>query len=73
MIDNKLLLYLETNKTKNIKVITEEDLDNYSIYDLVLPLPGYDVTYPDNVVKEWYKDTLEEYGLTLEMQKQSVK
>lgn len=31
--------------------VTSENLDNYSIEDVVLPLPGYDVLYPDNSSK----------------------
>lgn len=55
-----------------MKALTESELSNYSIYDIVLPLPGYDVEYPENM-KEEYKNELEKYGLTLEMPKQSVK
>ncbi|GJQ67294.1 hypothetical protein Trydic_g8195 [Trypoxylus dichotomus] len=62
-----------TSRRNLVKVLTNEDLERYSIYDVVLPMPGYDITYPDNIVKEWYKNTLEEHGLTLEMPKQSVK
>lgn len=39
----------------------------------MLPLPGYDVDYPNNEVKEWYKELLEEVGLSLDMPKQKVK
>ncbi|KAL9618238.1 MAG: hypothetical protein Q9160_007008 [Pyrenula sp. 1 TL-2023] len=28
----------------------------YSIFDIVLPLPGFDVLYPENGLKDWYKD-----------------
>lgn len=58
---------------REIKFLTEEDLSNYTIFDVVLPLPGYDVEYPKNVVREWYKEELEKVGLTLEMPKQRVK
>lgn len=51
----------------------EDDLQNYTITDVVLPMPGYDITYPDNAVKDLYKTILEEFGLTLDMPKQSVK
>lgn len=54
-------------------MLTESDLPNYTIYDVVLPLPGYDITYPDNVVKTWYVEVLEEHGLCLDMPKQKVK
>lgn len=62
----------EKNKHE-LKFLTEEDLGNYTIFDVVLPLPGYDVEYPKNIVKDWYKEELEKVGLTLEMPKQRVK
>ncbi|KAK5644034.1 hypothetical protein RI129_007879 [Pyrocoelia pectoralis] len=62
-----------TQTGTEVKVLTESDLSTYTIYDVVLPLPGYDITYPDNEVKNWYKEILEENGLTLEVSKQKVK
>ncbi|QGI79517.1 hypothetical protein CEK25_006246 [Fusarium fujikuroi] len=29
---------------------------NYTIFDIVLPTPGYDVVYPENDIGEFYKD-----------------
>lgn len=58
---------------QEVKILTADDLENYTIYDLVLPLPGFDVKYPNNEVKSWYKELLEEVGLSLEMTKQKVK
>ncbi|KAI1818699.1 pseudouridine synthase [Poronia punctata] len=36
--------------------VTEDDLQDgkYSIYDVVLPTPGWDVTYPPNEIGEFY-------------------
>ncbi|KRT81302.1 hypothetical protein AMK59_5240, partial [Oryctes borbonicus] len=64
---------VDTSKRNLVKILTNADLEHYTIHEVVIPMPGYDITYPDNVVKEWYKDILEQYGLTLEMPKQSVK
>lgn len=58
---------------QEIKILDEKDVENYTIYDIALPLPGFDVKYPENEVKEWYKEILEGYGLSLEMHKQKVK
>ncbi|XP_013787304.1 pseudouridylate synthase 7 homolog [Limulus polyphemus] len=47
-------------------VVTEADLSKgISIYDIVLPLPGYNIVYPQNEVMEWYKELLEKDNLTL--------
>ncbi|KAI3337510.1 pseudouridine synthase [Xylariaceae sp. AK1471] len=39
-------------------VVTESDIQDgkYSIYDVVLPSPGWDVTYPPNVIGEFYAE-----------------
>jgi tRNA pseudouridine13 synthase len=58
-------------KRTKVKALTSDECSNYTIYDVVLPLPGYDIEYPENL-KDFYKETLEKYGLTLEMTKQSV-
>jgi hypothetical protein len=29
-----------------IKTLTESDLDKYTIFDVIMPLPGTDVAYP---------------------------
>ena len=41
-----------------VRVLTEADLDSYSIYDLVLPLPGWAVKYPENEMAQWYTELL---------------
>lgn len=36
----------------------------YSIFDVVLPLPGYDILYPANdTLKDWYRDFMGNEGL----------
>lgn len=37
------------------KVLTEEDLENYSITDVVYPLPGRQSVYPENEMKDLYR------------------
>ena len=43
--------------------MTEENQSDYSIHDVVLPLPGFDVMYPDNQVGQWYREMLDEANL----------
>ncbi|CAG9825229.1 unnamed protein product [Phaedon cochleariae] len=57
---------------KEVRALSRDDLPNYTLYDIALPLPGYDIVYPDHM-KQYYKEALEEYGLNLEMTKQKVK
>ncbi len=55
-----------SNSSKKWKVIfiNENSLHNYTIYDVVLPLPGYNIIYPANEVADWYKDLFLSDGLS---------
>ncbi|KAI7907261.1 pseudouridine synthase [Cokeromyces recurvatus] len=48
------------------KVLTEEDLDKYSIEDVVYPLPGRSTLYPENEIKELYRKFMAEDGISIE-------
>lgn len=56
-----------------VKILTQENVNDFTIFDVVLPLPGYDIKYPENDMKKWYKEILESYGLSLEMPKQRAR
>lgn len=56
-----------------VKIVNADEVSKYTIFDVVLPLPGYDIQYPANEVTDWYKFELEQYGLSLDMPKQKVK
>lgn len=51
-----------------MKVLTQEDVDSgkYSINDIVMPLPGYFIEYPPNMV-DFYEEQLKKDNLTLEL------
>ncbi|KAJ7638956.1 pseudouridine synthase [Roridomyces roridus] len=46
-----------------IKTLTEEDLDKYTIFDVIMPLPGADVAYPGGNLGEKYREYLRMDGL----------
>lgn len=48
---------------KKIKVLKEEDLSQYTIYDVLMPLPGTDVAYPGGELGVLYQDFLRIDGL----------
>jgi tRNA(Glu) U13 pseudouridine synthase TruD len=60
-------------KTPAVRAITEEELDSIKIEDIVLPLPGHNVVYPNNVIKEWYEELLAVDGLSFTAMKQNVR
>lgn len=55
----------ESTFKNKVQFLTENDLKDelYTIYDVVYPLPGHDITYPNNVCGEWYKEMLSTYGI----------
>jgi len=53
-------------KFPEVETISEENLSKYTIFDVVYPLPGCDVSYPDNEIGKWYIDLLAKDDLTSE-------
>lgn len=53
-------------KFPEVETISEENLSKYTIFDVVYPLPGCDVSYPTNEIGEWYIDLLAKDNLTSE-------
>ncbi|KAL5013397.1 hypothetical protein ScPMuIL_007667 [Solemya velum] len=45
--------------------VTSANLQQYSIHDVVLPLPGYAVNYPTNDIRQWYENLLAEDDLKM--------
>jgi tRNA pseudouridine13 synthase len=46
-----------------IKTLTEDDLGKYTIFDVIMPLPGTDVAYPGGALGERYREYLRMDGL----------
>lgn len=46
-----------------VKTLTEEDANQYSIFDVIMPLPGRDVAYPGGTLGERYREFLRLDGL----------
>lgn len=55
-------------KIAQVKVLTKKDTASgkYSIFDIVLPLPGHHIKYPPNM-RAYYEELLTKDGLNLEM------
>ena len=46
--------------------IDENNIQNHTIYDIVLPLPRHDTVYPANEIAIWYNDLFQEDGISEE-------
>jgi tRNA pseudouridine13 synthase len=46
-----------------VKTLAAEDLANYTIHDVIMPLPGRDVDYPGGVLGDRYRELITADGL----------
>lgn len=44
-----------------------------TIYDVVLPLPGYSIKYPENELKDHYKQMLDKFNISMDNMKKTLK
>ena len=50
-------------KAPQVRTLTEADLDKYTIFDVIMPLPGTSVAYPGGQLGERYREFLRMDGL----------
>ena len=53
-----------------VKVLTEEDLPNYTMADIIMPQPGWKVTYPP-YAQAWFDEQLEKDSLTKDLKQKN--
>ena len=46
-----------------VKTLTEKDLNKYTIFDVIMPLPGIDVAFPGGTLGDRYREFLKTDGL----------
>ena len=46
-----------------VKTLTEGDLEKYTIFDVIMPLPGIDVAFPGGTLGDRYREFLTVDGL----------
>lgn len=49
-----------------VKALTQSEVDSgaYTMFDVVLPLPGYDIAYPTNEIGAYYEEMMAEDDLS---------
>ncbi|KAI9209567.1 pseudouridine synthase [Polychytrium aggregatum] len=52
-----------SSKQPVVVVDSEEEAEKYTCWDIVLPMPGFDVTYPTNSIGQFYVDVMKKDGL----------
>lgn len=55
-----------------VKILTEEDLPNYTLADVLMPQVGWKVTYPP-YAKPWFDEFLAKDGLTTDLRQKNKK
>ncbi|XP_038596890.1 pseudouridylate synthase 7 homolog isoform X2 [Tachyglossus aculeatus] len=53
--------------------IEEGDVNSYSIHDVVMPLPGFDVIYPKHKISEAYKEMLAADSLDIDNMRHKIR
>uniref|UniRef100_A0A8C3YLY7 Pseudouridylate synthase 7 homolog n=1 Tax=Catagonus wagneri TaxID=51154 RepID=A0A8C3YLY7_9CETA len=53
--------------------IEEEDINNYSIHDVVMPLPGFDIIYPKHKISEAYREMLRADNLDIDNMRHKIR
>ena len=68
----------DVKKHQNIEkveplIVTEDNISQFSLSDVVMPLPGVKVTYPSNEVKCWYQELMHADGLDIDKMERKQK
>lgn len=66
---------LPTSHHTSVHMLTSEDIKSgkYTIHDIIMPLPGYDVTYPGYNSKQFYKELMAKDGIDIDGLRHKVK
>ncbi|KAF6211438.1 hypothetical protein GE061_011950 [Apolygus lucorum] len=56
----------EKIRIDKVRKLTEEELENTPLSQVVYPMPGNDVEFPGNVTEKWYYEVMEEDGITMD-------
>ncbi|KAK3926792.1 Pseudouridylate synthase 7-like protein [Frankliniella fusca] len=63
----------ERLKKQEVQYITENNITDFKMQDIVLPLPGCNIVYPSNSIGDFMRNLLKEDGLSCETKQHNVK
>lgn len=63
----------KSEEKEPIVVITSENIDQFGIEHIVLPLPGHNIVYPENAMMEHYETLLKIDGIAIDNFKNKIK
>lgn len=63
----------DLNNDQQVDFVTEINLNDIQLDQIVLPLPGYDIKYPSNDLHSWYREFLAEDQIDIDQMKYHIK
>lgn len=70
-----MVQFISEPSRSTVTVLTEDHIKSgdFTIQDVVLPLPGYDVNYPENNMKDHYRQIMANDDLDIDNMRRKVK
>lgn len=70
-----IVQFISEPSRSTVTVLTEDHIKSgdFTIQDVVLPLPGYDVNYPENNMKDHYRQIMANDDLDIDNMRRKVK
>lgn len=70
-----MVQFISEPSRSTVTVLTEDHIKSgdFTIHDVVLPLPGYDINYPENNMKDHYRQIMANDDLDINNMRRKVK
>ena len=70
-----MVQFISESSRSTVTVLTEDHIKSgdFTIQDVVLPLPGYDVNYPENNMKDHYRQIMADDDVDIDNMRRKVK
>lgn len=70
-----MVQFISEPSRSTVTVLTEDHIKSgdFTIQDVILPLPGYDVNYPENNMKDHYRQIMADDDVDIDNMRRKVK